>query len=380
MLQVQSHESLTAYLKEKKGSWGNMLSRAFATFAAFCEQRNIPVFPMSVPKCAMYLLRGESLIDDVTLFVPEGSAGVAAVKPYIGRTSSQSSRRTATGLAGKKQRLTRRTLEQYINRLTTLRLRSSDPWHQRMGRELEMVQGLTGSPLIRDILSRAEDSAHAGASTRGGKPPGATGRVTKKRKVSHTPEVSPGHFESSKDLVVGDQDGTVGLPASFAVVSGEGGTSFTVANAAVHHQQPLEPGPKLFTLAPQAFIAAYSYVSSMAEPEDAVDGGDASDGGGEVALSLGQVDLAAGPTASRELDGQDADVNVGEGYEGDDGDVTNGGSQEEMAALDEDELDDAETLDLERLARSAINQGLGGHQGDDEEEDEDSIAIDPSLS
>lgn len=182
---------MNAVLDNKANSWSILLRRSFQLYSTFCNQRGIPIFPITAPKVALYLSRLDpnvhdaegnplpslptssrqdgtpaqqqqgnaeqdlpvaNLDDEVVDPALSGSPSTSHFQPI--ETQPRGSKNGTPGPRPKKV-LRRKTLEQYVNRLTTIRAATLSLWRNRTGAEGAGSTGLGIAPLIKEVFVRA---------------------------------------------------------------------------------------------------------------------------------------------------------------------------------------------------------------------------------
>lgn len=153
-------------IEQKAPSWQLLLRRAFTLFSTFCIENHLPTFPINSPKVALYLCRlggdddpeeADGIASGSDLNVPEGNPSFdpsLAGYPSLQMPGPKSVNGGNTGPRPKKT-LRRKTLEQYVNRLTTLRAPTLHLWRDRSGQEGMGTSGLGVLPVIKNIFERA---------------------------------------------------------------------------------------------------------------------------------------------------------------------------------------------------------------------------------
>ncbi|KAK4704791.1 hypothetical protein P7C70_g1412, partial [Phenoliferia sp. Uapishka_3] len=229
-LQRASNDAIEASLVDKQPSWVKLLRRSFHLYSASCQKLGIPTHPICAPKVALYLSRldedpnggsgGASDDPDATIepdvAVPSPpsppppstshhhhhqppdlpvSPDSVTIDPSLASTTASTSLHPynptppppAAPKKAKKGRkvLRRKTLEQYVNRLTAIRTPTLDIWKPRCGIEWETNSGLGMAPVVRDICRRAEGESAMEVKKRGRQAKGGQGKASKKAKKDH---------------------------------------------------------------------------------------------------------------------------------------------------------------------------------------------------
>ncbi|KAI5475260.1 hypothetical protein MNV49_001673 [Pseudohyphozyma bogoriensis] len=251
-LQEESHAAIEASLEEKMPSWATLLRRCFLLYSQFCTQRGIPVFPIHPVKVGLYLARTD--LDDTTdssnqyqQSQPSNNHSVddavaAAVRAQdldvssasnidpvlagfdvnVSPTEQQNTKPAPLQAVGPKPKkvLRRKTLEQYVNRLTALRTPTLGMWKSRTGGG-ENEAGLGMAPVVRSILERAGGESAVDVKKRGrankakGLQPKPRTKAPVKKKLPTVQEQQqqqpqhPGDIDVMQDLQVLDHDSTL---------------------------------------------------------------------------------------------------------------------------------------------------------------------------
>lgn len=243
--------------------------------------------------------------------------------------------------------LKRKTLEQYVNRLTALRTPTLDIWRARCGSETETSAGLGMSPVVRDICRRAEGESAMDVKKRGRQAKGTQPRPAKRQKKEH-PDLAPADLQvdpvlrslsppplsalpvvpppiieapaPAPDLGPSHADLAAAVDAvhrHFVVSSGA--SSFAVSSPAypdypaLHHLLP-PPPPPAFTLSLDAYKEAEAFVRSLQENAqfDAGEGNLNQQMLGDIARSVQAAQTSTIPdyraySADGEVEGDDAE-------------------------------------------------------------------------
>lgn len=240
-LQEESEAATEKYLASKQASWAVLLRRSFTLYAASCKKLGIPPHPICGPKVALYLSRldeeppvqldgGGSADTGNALAGPSGSThdvldddpqadlpvspsalppldpSLASPPPFSHLASDEPSK-PAHGKGKKpKKVLKRKTLEQYVNRLTAIRTPTLPLWKSRGGAEWETGAGIGMSLVVRDLLRRADGESAVDVKKRGRQRGAGQGRPTKRTKKEHDVGTAMGSLEG-EDLQVGGPPG-----------------------------------------------------------------------------------------------------------------------------------------------------------------------------
>lgn len=152
-------------IQQKAPSWQQLLRRSLVLFSTFCTENHLPTFPITSPKVALYLCRlggddnlgeGDNVASGSDLNVPgDSSLDPSLVGHSIAYPPLPKPKMGKDGLPRPKKILRRKTLEQYVNRLTTLRAPTLSIWRNRSGEEGIGTSGLGVCPVIKNIFERA---------------------------------------------------------------------------------------------------------------------------------------------------------------------------------------------------------------------------------
>ncbi|KAL8276161.1 hypothetical protein RQP46_011419 [Phenoliferia psychrophenolica] len=223
-LQAASAAAIEDMLIGKQPSWVTLLRRSLSLYSSACIKLGLPVHPITAAKVALYLSR---LDEDPTFATPVSPSSAALLSlsppppppphhhhphhqhhpadlpvtpldPLLAPSSPppappppppapRPKKRPST----KKHRkvLKRKTLEQYVNRLTALRTPTINLWRARGGAELESSAGLGMAPVVRDVFSRAEGESAMDVKKRGRQRGNGTGTGEPERKKAKKEEV-----------------------------------------------------------------------------------------------------------------------------------------------------------------------------------------------
>lgn len=272
-LQEASVAAVDRLLENKASSWSILLRRSFQLYSNFCIARNLPTFPITGPKVAFYLVRLDATALDgdgnplPPLPAPSGEDAIASqhqangeqdltvpnpedevVDPALGGSPSTShfqpaapvqARGSKTGTPGPRPKkvLRRKTLEQYVNRLTTLRAATLLIWRNRTGAEGAGTTGLGIAPVIKEVFTRAggegsQDVKKRQKATRG-KGIKPTPKAKGKAKRAEDDNLQLGadlevHHGSGSNVANGVDAAVAQSIRHFAVASDADGTTFNI--------------------------------------------------------------------------------------------------------------------------------------------------------
>lgn len=299
-LQTASAALVESLIESKAKSWALLLRRTYTRYSTFCEKQNIPIFPITATKAALYLTpqqqdsNAEESEDDFedrvgpevgakrrrTEEAQDGEDGITVQRnaddfviaplalrmdpQLVGATESLDAKsllkRKSDFVKGRpRKQLKKKTLEQYINRLTTLRTPTTHMWKPRTGKEGQNDSGLGIHSIIRELLEQAggEGSLDVKKRTRmkkgmGQKSQTLDGVRTGSPRLSESETEETG--EKGLDLIVGSNGNSSHVAGPPTKKSRLGG----ILDPSLSHVPPIQSnfairincGPASFSIAP----------------------------------------------------------------------------------------------------------------------------------